>query len=239
MSGLKETVTDEVADQVDAGDVVSSEAITDQLDGAKLGRAVGEAVGASLGRRAGDLLFGRLLSKLGIGDGEQSTRTGRVLSAVGVALARTLSKPQFRDPLESAVRDLVASREAAGEESDAEEGAGEEAEGEESAGEEAEGEEGEGDEGSAPEIDAETLQSLKRDTYRDLLDRMDYSELQSLAKDAGVKANLKRDDLVDALVEEFGDDSEGGEEDDESADEEGADESAEEGDGSDEDADEE
>lgn len=224
MSGLKETVTDEVTDQVDAGDVVTGNAITDQLDGAKLGRAVGEAVGASLGRRAGDLLFGRLLSKLGIGDGEQSTRTGRVLSAVGVALARTLSKPQFRDPLESAVRDLVESREAAGEESD---------------GEEAEGEEGEGDEESAPEIDAETLRSLKRDTYRDLLDRMDYSELQSLAKDAGVKANLKRDDLVDTLVEEFGDDSEGGEEDDESADEEGADESAEEGDGSDEDADEE
>lgn len=234
MSGLKETVTDEVTDQVDAGDVVTGNAITDQLDGAKLGRAVGEAVGASLGRRAGDLLFGRLLSKLGIGDGEQSTRTGRVLSAVGVALARTLSKPQFRDPLESAVRDLVESREAAGEESD-----GEEADGEESAGEEAEGEEGEGDEESAPEIDAETLRSLKRDTYRDLLDRMDYSELQSLAKDAGVKANLKRDDLVDTLVEEFGDDSEGGEEDDESADEEGADESAEEGDGSDEDADEE
>lgn len=213
MSGLKETVTDEVADQVDAGDVVSSGAITDKLDGAKLGRAVGEAVGASLGRRVGDLLFGRLLSKLGIGDGEQSTRTGRVLSAVGVALGRTLSKPQFRDPLKSALRDLVASREAADEETDGEEGDGEETDGEETDGEESDGEESDGDEtdgeeDTPAEIDAETLQSLKRDTYRDLLDRMDYSELQSLAKDSGVKANQKREDLIDALIEEFGGDSE-------------------------------
>lgn len=196
MSGLKETVTDEVADQVDAGDVVSSEAITDKLDGAKLGRAVGEAVGASLGRRVGDLLFGRLLSKLGIGDGEQSTRTGRALSAVGVALGRTLSKPQFRDPLESALRDVVADREASDEETEAEESDGEEGGAEEGS-----------DEESTAEIDAETLQSLKQDTYRDLLERMDYSELQSLAKDTGVKANMKREDLVDGLVEAFGDDS--------------------------------
>ena len=47
---------------------------------------------------------------------------------------------------------------------------------------------------------------------------MEYSELQSIAKEVDVKANLGRDEMVDAIVEQFNDESE-------SADDEGGEES--------------
>lgn len=198
MTDVSETVVDEVTDQVDAADVVTGESVAEQVDGARLGRAVGETVGALVGRQVGDLLVGRLTRKLGFGDDDEpTTRSGRVLRALAIAVARTLSQPEIRDSLESSLRQVVTDREST--EAD-------EAESEET-GDEAET--------TASDIDPETLQSLKRDTYRDLLEQMDYSELQSLAKDASVKANMKREDLIDELVEQFGDgehDAEGGDE---------------------------
>jgi hypothetical protein len=208
VSSLTDTVAEEVSDQVDIGEVVKGEGVVDQLEGSSLGRAVGEAVGAFLGRRLGDLLFGRLLGRLGIADGENTTRTGRLLRGLGVATARTLATPAVRDPAESALRNLIEKREGSAGESAGEGG-------------------GENDGEATAEVDAETLQSLKRETYRDLLERMDYAELQSLAEDAGVKANQKRETLVEELVEQFGDESaEDGTADDSATDSEDADESS-------------
>lgn len=200
MSGLTETVAEEVQEQVDVGDIVTGDSVTDQLDGEKLGRAVGESVGSLLGRRVADLLFGRLLSKLGMGDDDESTRTGRIARGVGIALARTLAQPQFRDAIESSLREVIADRESSDDQQIADESDGEKST-----------DDSQSSNGEAANLDAESLQSLKRETYRDLLERMDYSELQSLAKDTGVKANLKRETLVDELVDAFGDESEAGE----------------------------
>lgn len=71
-----------------------------------------------------------------------------------------------------------------------------------------------GDDVDASALDAEDVESIREETYRDLLETMDYSEIQSIAKDAGVKANQKREDMIDDIVENF----EAGEGDGESAD---------------------
>ena len=44
---------------------------------------------------------------------------------------------------------------------------------------------------------------LKRETYRELLDVLSYSDLQSVAKSVDVKANLGREEMTDAIVEKF------------------------------------
>lgn len=221
MTDVSEKVIDEVTDQVDAADVVSGGSVAEQVDGARLGRAVGESVGAMVGRQMGDLLVSRLARKLGFGDeDEPATRSGRLLRALAIAGARTLSNPEIRDSFESWLRQAVADRESA----DGEAAEGEEAEAAE--GEAAEGEETETaeDETTVSDIDPDTLKSLKRDTYRDLLERMEYSELQSLAKDVGVKANVKREELIDRLVEQFGDGEDDAEADEESGSDDGSDE---------------
>ncbi|QLG28728.1 hypothetical protein HUG10_14790 [Halorarum halophilum] len=44
---------------------------------------------------------------------------------------------------------------------------------------------------------------LKRETYRELLDVLSYSDLQSVAKSVDVKANLGREEMTNAIVEQF------------------------------------
>ncbi len=96
-----------------------------------------------------------------------------------------------------------------GEESEAEEG-------EESEAEERDAEEGEtGEGGTVPDelpedvdLSADEIQDLTEETYRELLETMSYRDLQSLAKDVGVKANLAQGEMTDRLVAEFSEESE-------------------------------
>ncbi len=247
----KEAITDELSDQVDVGSLVKGESVGDQVDGESLGRSFGESVGALAGRKLGRLVVGRLLSKLPLqgGDDENPSLLRRLASALAVALGKTLSQPKFRDPIESSLREYVENREAAETLDDAKETAeqvaetlDEEDEAEETTEEESdEGDveegsdeddtedeeeaEGDAEEGSTDASDVnlnpDDVQAIREETYRELLETMDYSELQSVAKEVGVKANLGRDDMVDAIVEQFNDDSESDDDGDEA---EGADE---------------
>ncbi|KZN25081.1 hypothetical protein A4G99_00650 [Haladaptatus sp. R4] len=233
----KEAITDELSDQVDVGSLVKGESVGDQVDGESLGRSFGESVGALAGRKLGSLAAGRLRSKLPFrsGDDESQSLLGRLASAFVVALGKTLRKPQFRDPIESSLREYAEKREATETLDDAKETTEEvveslgedEDEGEES--DEKESDEKESDEGGTDAADVDLnpddVQAIREETYRELLETMDYSELQSVAKEVDVKANLGRDEMVDAIVEQFND----GEE-DEAADAE----DGEEGDGTDE-----
>ncbi|WP_458188783.1 hypothetical protein [Haladaptatus sp. NG-WS-4] len=228
----KEAVTDELTDQVDVGSLVSGDSVSDQVDGASLGRTFGESVGALAGRQLGRVVVGRVASKLGLRDDEGDRSSfGRLASAFVVALGRTLSQPQFREPIEDALRGYVEQREAAEKTLDeAKETAEEAAEMaeetvEDGADEASDAAEESTDEATdaastvdASDLDPDDVQAIREETYRDLLETMEYSELQSLAKEVDVKANLQHDELVDAIVEEFNDESETSE--DEDADEE-------------------
>jgi hypothetical protein len=47
------------------------------------------------------------------------------------------------------------------------------------------------------------MDELRKETYRELLEMMEYSKLQSIAKEAGVKANQEREEMIDAIVDQF------------------------------------
>lgn len=204
-SNLTQAVTDELTEQVDIGDLVTGDDVTDQLDGESLGRSVGEAVGALLGRRVARDVVERVRSKLPFGDGREVDRgpLGRLGAALFVALVRTLRKPQFSEPLKDSLREFAETREE--QLSDAKE-TGEDAA--ESAADTA-------DEAAEPvadaadedvnigDLNADDMAALRQETYRELLEMMEYSKLQSIAKEVGVQANLKRETMIDNLVEAF------------------------------------
>lgn len=58
------------------------------------------------------------------------------------------------------------------------------------------------------DLSADEIQDLKKETYRELLESMSYRDLQSVAKDVGVKANLAQDEMTDRIVEEFSEEGE-------------------------------
>ena len=61
------------------------------------------------------------------------------------------------------------------------------------------------DSGAAESVSGlpDSADKLRQETIRDLLDVMSYRELQSTAKDVGVKANQSHDDLVDDILDQF------------------------------------
>lgn len=58
------------------------------------------------------------------------------------------------------------------------------------------------------DLSAEEFRDLKEDTYRELLETMSYRDLQSVAKDVGVKANLAQDEMTDRIVTKFSEENE-------------------------------
>lgn len=56
---------------------------------------------------------------------------------------------------------------------------------------------------SGADLSADEMRELKEETYKELLEAMSYRDLQSLAKDVGVKANLAQDELTDRIVAKF------------------------------------
>ncbi|WP_227352946.1 hypothetical protein [Haladaptatus salinisoli] len=218
----KEAVADELTEQLDVGSLVTGDGVTEQVDGSSLGRAFGEAVGALAGRRLGRLAVDRVVSKLPFRSEDESEPSPlrRLGSAFGVALVRTLRRPQFREPIEDALRGYVEKREEALDEAEktaqqaAEEAAGtveraaDEAtdaaeETAEEAATEAEAAADEVTDSDVGDLTADDVQAIKEETYRELLETMEYSELQSIAKEVGVRANLKREEMLDAIVENF------------------------------------
>ncbi|WP_433623829.1 hypothetical protein [Halomicrococcus sp. NG-SE-24] len=199
---LKETITDELTEQIDVSSLLAGDGVSDQVDGASLGRTIGETVGAFAGRYVGRTAFDWLVSKLTFQNDDEGERSllRRIGGAFVVALGRTLSRPQFRDSIESALREHVEQREEAL--AEAKESAEEAAT---DTKEDVEGESGEDASIDASNLDADDIQAIREETYRDLLETMEYSELRSVAKEVGVKANLKHEEMVDAIVEEFND----------------------------------
>lgn len=61
---------------------------------------------------------------------------------------------------------------------------------------------------SASDLSASDLQELREETYRELLEVMSYRDLQSIAKEVGVKANLSQDELIERVAEQFTEEAE-------------------------------
>lgn len=223
-------IANDVVDEIDVGSALTGGDVTEDLDGESLGRSIGETVGETLGRVVGRGVVRWTLSKLTFWDDEDPSLAGKIGRSLVVALGRTLQKPEFKQPLGDAFRGLVdqleerqqAAKDAAadaGEEtketagdaaeqaketaSDAAEQAEDSAESAEDAAGDAADAVAEEAESAAERLAAGDMDELRKETYRELLEMMEYSKIQSIAKQSGVKANQQRDEMIDAIVDNF------------------------------------
>jgi hypothetical protein len=202
-------VANDVVDEIDVGSVLTGDDdVLDDVDGQSLGRSVGETLGEALGRALGRGLVDWLLSKLTFWDDADPSLSARFAKSLLVAVGRTLQKPEFKEPVGDALRGAIdrleerqeAAKEAAAEASDEAADAADEAT---ETAEDASDATGEKASDAAEALQSGEMDELRKETYRELLEMMEYSKLQSIAKESDVKANLPKDEMVDAIVEQF------------------------------------
>ncbi|MDS0293920.1 hypothetical protein [Halogeometricum luteum] len=207
-SDLANKVARDVVDEVDVGSALTGGDVTEDLDGESLGRSIGETLGETVGRLLGRSVVNWVLSKLTFWSDDDPSLSARFGRSLLFAVGRTLRKPEFKEPIGDALRGFVDSLEARGETAadaagDAAEGAEEAAESAGDTAEEAAGAAAEEAENAAEKLAAGDMDELRKETYRELLEMMEYSKIQSIAKQSGVKANLSRDEMIDEIVDNF------------------------------------
>lgn len=224
-SSVKEIVLDEALEQVELENLLDDGSIGDDVDATALGGAVGRRVGERLGRTAGERVGAELHETV-----TEALEEDRSFKELLAAIVRSV-RDSIATGLEKLGRDEMAASVALDEagELEEEERAVEEDESEPEADEDeteeteesedaAEPEDGEDSEETAAEdtTDAqpdddtspavEDLEDLRRDAIEDVLEMCSYRELQSIAKDVDVKANLEasemRERIIDAVADE-------------------------------------
>lgn len=115
---------------------------------------------------------------------------GPVLSAIRVAVEKT----EFKSALRNALLEVADGFDPVAKAEEATETVSETAEDLEGSAEEAVPE-------AVEELRSGGMDTVRKETYRDILEMLSYSDLQSIAKDVGVKANLDREEMTNQLVE--------------------------------------
>ncbi|MFC7213249.1 hypothetical protein ACFQO4_04030 [Saliphagus sp. GCM10025334] len=211
---LQEIVVEEALDYVDIESVFNGDGIGDEVEAGEIGAAAGARIGERFGRSIGERL-GRAIQETATDAMEEGLSLRTFLKELVVSLRNAIAA-WLEEFGQEALAEQVAAGEAEGDAEDADE-AGDET-GESDAGE---GDESETDEKSESESESETdtealvengppsldtLEDLRRETLEDVLEMLSYRDLQSVAKDVGVKANLKgeemREQIVDAVIDE-------------------------------------
>ena len=188
-TGLKSAIADELESQLD-----------DEQVGKRLGRELGARAGREVGARLGRTIAGAVRD--GVERGKRPTEIyGDVKRTLSASVVESLGDRESLEDTFSALQrsldvpdDVVGSiRETTNE---ATSGFGEGATDQATDAEE-QATEGDGT-GDQPDPDR-----VRRETYRELLEAVSYRELQSMAKEANIKANQRTEELVDALVDQF------------------------------------
>ncbi|UTF55160.1 hypothetical protein [Natronosalvus rutilus] len=218
---LQEIVVEEALDYVDIESVINGDGVGDELEAGEIGAAAGARIGERFGRSIGERLGGAI-QETATDAIEEGLSLRTFLEELVVSLRNAIAAW-----LEEFGQEGLAERVAAGEaEGDAkEESATDDALEESDEGEEGDEsddsttEDGESDSGEEGETETDTeaivengppsldtLEDLRRETLEDVLEMLSYRDLQSVAKDVGVKANLKgdemREQIVDAVLED-------------------------------------
>ncbi|WP_312912186.1 hypothetical protein [Natronosalvus caseinilyticus] len=215
---LQEIVVEEALEYVDIESVLNGDGIGDEVEAGEIGAAAGARIGERFGRSIGERL-GRAIQETATDAMEEGLSLRTFLEELVVSLRNAIAA-WLEEFGQEGLAERVAASEAVGEAEDADE-AGDET-GEADAGE---GDETDTDEESESESESETetetdteaivengppsldtLEDLRRETLEDVLEMLSYRDLQSVAKDVGVKANLKgdemREQIVDAVIDE-------------------------------------
>lgn len=222
---MTEIVVEEASDQLDAEGLIGGDSLQEQVDSAEVGRAVGARLGEAAGRRIGAAVGRRVQETLAEIDEEAGPRElGRdLVSAVRAGFRDALSESREGGSALSSIADSVQETDlgsqvagALGAEGD--ESAPAEAETAESGTEaDAADSDAETDDSSAladvpspeaavDEIDAEELDvtdldSFQTETLEEYLRSIPYRDLQSIAKEVGVTANITQEEMSDRIVD--------------------------------------
>ena len=227
---LTDVVIDQAREQVDVQELLSGGNVADQIDSSELGAAVGASVGESLGRAFGRSVgrhVHRALSeslssdtsreelvnslKSGIRDGIRhvSVDDGRASSIVTLVRDALVGEEEkeVTDDTDEMVddgedEDEEAIDDDAAEERSADDG---EPESDDSADDtdsaEADPSEMDTDDLDPSDVEIADLEELRTETLEAYLETISYRQLQTIAKDVDVTANLKREEMTDRIVD--------------------------------------
>ncbi|MDJ1430563.1 hypothetical protein [Halostagnicola sp. A-GB9-2] len=229
-SDLKQLVADEVSEQIDVADLIGGGSLEDSINGDEIGASVGREFGDRIGRELGGAIGREVHETISEGLEEEKDRSelrSELTSAIKDAFTEALEDLEASDSVASlakgisegsSLEDVLESEEdedggnGETEEMDEDGGNGETEEmDEDDAVDESEedgkvadedsttDDEQDSDEGDEP--DAGDLEGLRKETLEQFLEIMSYSDLQSVAKDVGVKANLSREEMTERIVE--------------------------------------
>jgi tetrahydromethanopterin S-methyltransferase subunit G len=212
-SGVTEVVRDSVGDALGVDDLESMlEGDTPQAVGRELGARVGREYGAFVGRELGAVVAVDIQERKG-----PRAILADVKRRLKELLQSVVQSADFRSSL-SRLRDLGSAVDAGGgavelletvvpgeeDESEPEDSEEEDESEPEDSEEEDESEpEDSEEEGIMSEIPIDDLDDMREETYREMLEVMSYRDLQSVAKEVDVKANLSQEEMTDRIVEEF------------------------------------
>lgn len=199
-----EAILEPLGETVDSDEVSSwlESEVTTRSAGRELGRQIGRTVGSIIGREVGSVVAVDVRDRKGIRI-IISDVWHRVTELLASAL-RNADVDSMVSTLVDRVRILVAEQgtselvELTGDRGDDDPADADETETTPAPDEE----EGSVDD-SATELAATDLQELREETYRELLEVMSYRDLQSIAKEVGVKANLSQDELIEQVSQQF------------------------------------
>ncbi|RQG90329.1 hypothetical protein EA462_10165 [Natrarchaeobius halalkaliphilus] len=191
-SGLKRVVVEEVGNQIDAGDLIGDGSIEAGIDGREVGASVGRSTGERIGRELGESIGRSIHEALEAGLEDEDTDIGSLRSALAEAvrdaIAESIGDNSAGDALESVTEPVT--------------------DDEEIPEDEAAGDDDVGDEESTSAPSGDDLEDLKRETLEDFLGLLSYEDLQSIAKDVDVPANLSREEMIDEILEAVSDEYE-------------------------------
>lgn len=186
-SDLKATLVEELTERASVAALLGDSSLEEEIDVGEVGGAVGREFGARLGRELGGAIVREVQAAIA-NEGEDGTSRGDIFTVIDASIRRAISDV-LRDfggtnALESLLSDGV-----------------EESIGDEDAS-------AEGEDGNVVEASPEDLEDLRRETLEDFLDMMSYRELQSVAKDVGVKANLGQEEMTERIIDQVSGDEE-------------------------------
>lgn len=189
-TGLRGLIAEEISEQVAVSDLLGDGSLEDSVDADAIGATVGGEFGARMGRELGGAV-GREIHDAITDRSENGTSWSGLWSdlttAARDAVVDVLEGETAADGDETV--DEAGETDSHGDEA----GGGDEAADEDvsdDAGEDGESEPGAGD-----------LEGLRKETLVEFLEIVSYSDLQSIAKDVDVRANLSREEMVERIVE--------------------------------------
>lgn len=217
---LRQLVADEIGEQVTVADVIGEGTLEDSIDGDEIGAAVGREFGEQMGRELGAAVGREIHETL-----EEANENGTnwsalrsdLVTAIRDAVTNTIEEFEAGDSVTSMAKGITEGsgldgilEEESGEtdtdDSDAETAdEADEADGtDEDDRSASDGEASSSDETpveEATEPDATDLEGLRTETLAQFLEIVSYSDLQSIAKDVDVKANLSREEMTERIIE--------------------------------------